>query len=339
MIELPSWYSSLATDDQLSSLYIHFFDEQTIIENNPNPEASILIGENKDMGNYQKIEFWFQPDSPAHIHVVIGGELDFMRLKLSPSMEALERFANTYILPGEKIPRLPIGAGILANVNRIREAQPVALASEEKKQIRFFIGLGDWDTMEGLENGLVTNPYIANYTICQATASGENDELTQHYTNFSASLYSIMRVSAYGGVFFYCFIEYIPHAYIEAVQEIKRQNENDYPFLNSIPDDIPLDVIGALASANYQQMFDREALLQNIEEGNIDSLLVLSLMVYPAEFEEVFLPLANHQEQKFRDFVAAEAAYRNVESILELALKNGISEKIQEHIQEILAGD
>jgi ankyrin repeat protein len=327
MTQLPAWYHTLR-QDPLCKEYGFSFDTPEKIQEQKSSEifeGKILIGASDDVGGYKAIQLWLDTSMPESLWFSFD-ESEFSKdfiFSVVPHIESLQKISADYVFPSKLIPS---GENVIASVARIRTAQPIRLNTEGTTEQGYFIGHGDWYDMVELENNLVFNPYLSLYVVCQATAENVDGNFTQHYTAYSSSLYSLIRYELYGSTFFYVFVEYEPAKDTRYVKQLKQTVLKGHP-LESVPDDMPLDVLGALYNPTLKYFPTQDQLIQEAQEGDFNSLLFLSAMTFVSQnFEEVFGRFAAHPDIRFRSLVAEEAWYRNKPVLMEEAIANGIEE-------------
>jgi hypothetical protein len=334
-LSFPHWYHVLLKDDRLASKSFEIFTQAEIQKKlevpSAQPEDKIQVGESEQFSNYNYFKLLFDPAHPDQLVISFNDGSHNMFFSIEPTYEALAELSDDYISKARKIP--PAG-DIVTNVSRIVKGVWIHLSDPNKKTVTYLLGQGEWDDMVVLENILAFNRFLSKYCICQATSIGQEDNYTQYYTAFSASLFSLVRMELFGTTLFYISYEYIPVSNIDFVKQLKSRNTDDENTRN-FPQDAPIDVIGSVLDLDVDEgtIIDLYALLDAVSKNDYNSLLYLSGMTYLDDnFEEIFFPLAAHPLEKFRDLVASEADHRESEKVLEEAIRNGISDEMLEEL-------
>lgn len=327
-----NWYETLLNDVRLDTIALTIYDQEEIndIIEESSAENFIEIGESEELSNFSRILLSYDANNPEKIRVSLGDVNNFTSFYITPTFEALANVYRDYIDGGLYLHPMP-GRGE-AMVMR-QDAKAVALSAPNKKEITFFLGLGeDWNsTMIQIENGMLHNPFVSTWPMVLATHHGNDGDVSQNYTSYSASLCSTYRIEEFGGVLFFLKVEYIPMTSDCAIQ-VKNANP-EHKLLQKLPNDIPIDIIGMLMGMGDTLLLP-EDLVQDIANNDFDSLLTLMLMTeLTGDFEAQFFPLASHKEQKFRNQIALAGKLYKSQNVMEEAVKHGVSEEVMARLK------
>lgn len=339
--ELPDWVSVLKKDPRLASIGFTIYDEEGFVAGNKGNGSRfsfrkkkngdfVMVGYSEKFSNECLVRITVDPERLNEARITLNEEACAIAFYCEPTFEALEKVYKDYVDEAKKIPK---DANPVACVVRLRKGDVMCLPSPEKKELLYYLGNGNWDDMVGIENGMIFNRFVNLYTVCQATTEGIDGNVSQYYTAFSASLCSVIRYKAFGSTLFFFSFEYMPadSSFTRNFKSIESENA----LAKQFPDDAPLDIFGLLRESKSNILSSQDDLLKKAQEGDFDSLLLLTAMtdLTPKKFDQYFLPLASHPDIKFRDFVANEAHSKNHQEVVEEAIKHGISDEVLEQIK------
>lgn len=331
MQNLPTWYKIIQSNKKLKDLGFNFFNPEKLAEEQETTlakekwiEGKIFIGKHINI-HYQLVTFWWDEENPNQITVAFGFLYDedyfFIYFALEPKVENLENLQKYYFTPHQEVFAFDESMSPLSHAARLRKAEPMAYTSTKAKKVIYYLGYGPEDAMQGLENRLVMNSFLGNMALCMATAEGVAHEHTQHYTQFSKSIFTLFRLKAFGTTFYYGILQYYPVPEEISVKTLKIGFLKGNEHLIKFPNDMPVDILAFFFEEKYALLEDKATILAKIAGGDVNSALVLAGMTLDEEFEEVFLPFASNPHEVVRNFVAEEAEFRGSKVVWE-AVKN-----------------
>lgn len=320
--EAPAWFSSLRNQPKLQALGFSFVDDASIEAQNLREEENyFLLASSEDLGQYQCVDLWYSAAMPEKLFVSLGDLFPWLHFPIEPTVEALGKVYEQYISPAKHLPE-PIYALDTPSAEelaiRYREAEAIAYTHKKIKRWSLFLGHKQAGSLlSDFEQGMLQNPYLSKTPICLGSFIHDG-RYSQSQSLFSCSLYSVRRESAFATQLYFLDIEYWAKPHRAFWQELKEHSElrTELPFLADLPEDFPIDALGAILAAGVRGPKTQEMLLGEIAQGNIESALILSVMLSDADFEQAFLPLAKHPDKKIRSIVEQEAKHRNSETIL-----------------------
>lgn len=318
----PTWKQNLS-DDQLAKIG---FEPYGGAENDPAFELVATVTVDKQLS--KNIELRYSPEDPEHLYLVIESEPKWLHLPFKPTPKKLAEVYARYVQPRLDTPPMAFGAELLAQTVVAREAVGrVRLSTEGVKKVAWFIGKGSYDdTMVSIENGYVFNSWLSFDSPRQATANGGLH--SQWYTAYSRSLVTITRTPTTTTAVFVLEVEYVSSFHEEFTKSVLEQHLKDTP-LESVPIDLPLDVIGFLYEIQSNVLATRDHLINLLKEGDTSCELLIACMTPDAEFEEVYLPLTEMDNQVVRDQIAREAMFRENKTIFAAVEARGISDDVK----------
>lgn len=332
MHHFPDWHKTLQSDKSLKDLGFHFFNPETlaeeqeaVLEKERWVEGKTFIGHHTQI-HYQSVTFWWEEENPNQITVAIGflyhETYFFVYFSLEPTVASLKSLQKYYFEPHQEVFAFDESMPHLSHAARIREAEPMGFTSPEAKKVIYYVGYGPEDAMIELENRLVMNSFLGNSALCMATAEGSTHNHTQHYTHFSKSIFTLFRLKAFGTTLYYGIVQYYPVPEEISVKAIKEGFLQGNEHIDKFPNDMPVDILAFFFEEKYALLEDKATILGKIADGDVNSILVLAGMTLDEEFEETFLPLASSPHEGIRKFVAEEAEYRDSKVVLEAVQKN-----------------
>ena len=319
---LPPWFSSLSQQPKLQALGFSFTNAAEIEQADISAEADyFLLGSSEDLGHFQCIDLWYSPTEPDWLYVSLGDLYPALHFPIKPTVRDLEQVHKDYMAPAEHLPEPLLIAGEpspqeLAKL--YREAEPVHYERGKMRQVSFYLGHSQkGDTLRELESRLWENPYLSKTPLCLGSYAHDG-RFSQIQSLFSCSLYSLRHETAFGAELFFLDLQYLPKKHGDFLRNLDGQGNlaQQYPFWPHLPEDLPLDVLGAILASGYGHLETEAELLAKVEAGQLEALMVLSVMVSDSDFSRVFLPLASHPEPKFREIIAREAQARENEEVL-----------------------
>ncbi|MBN2717120.1 MAG: hypothetical protein JXX14_14810 [Deltaproteobacteria bacterium] len=300
---------SFVADDELSVVagtdrYVTIATSQRLLPNN-----HILLG--VDMA------------APQRLMVGLNDFHKGTRFYVSPSESSLVQLEKILIHPAMDMPQM---SGQSGSSEVQRTAGVISLKDRNKKETTVFMGLGDWDDMAEMENQMASNRYISPFPLARATAPGRDGAASQYYSVFSASLCSLIRTRALEETLFYMHIEYLS-APADMMHSLQHGHPDNF-FLKTLPNDLPVDV-AALLLENEGCQETMPQLIEDVYNENFESLQVLCVLSHLVDrFDEIFMLLASHPNQRFRDQIAQEAFFNRSHRVYEEVKKHGISPDI-----------
>lgn len=275
-------------------------------------------------------------DDPGHLYFVFSDEdeLDWLKLPLDPTEEALRQVHAHYVEPALRYAKSQEGESVLAQVNHLREASGREELPGDKKTVKWLIGyLAYEEGMVGFENALTMCGFVDPAAIRQATSSGGN--YSQFSSGFSASLVTLTRCPAGEGGFFVCEVQYRPswhEAYTKGLLEEHRRYSPD------VPADMPLDVVGLFENVRFKRLTPPGVIRRAIEAGEGGHIMAYAVLFDDHEFEAAFLPLASSESEAVREEIAAEAMFRRNRVVFDAASARGLSAATKAQAKAVWAG-
>jgi hypothetical protein len=332
-----TWLPNIRQNNQLKLLGFVFFDLPTTWQN-----GRLHIGEIRDIAIFtEPLPIFFDAAEPDFCFVQVHPLPQYFPFSVPIKVNVMDiwQFKELFLDKMRSFP--PINANITTRLNALRahaEAVHYSMAFPEAtvKRLDFVIGIGDEETMIDLENTAQQNDFL--YSGAERLASMSGGKISQFWTIASKSLISLALNFDFTeeGAVFLLQIEYTPHPYTTLVQEIKQHLPNQ-PILSLLPDDVPVDVIGALMGFNFPHLgTEMEYFAGVLNDNDFNALLFLAAMTENDRFEQVFLPLTNHPNDQFRAFIAEEATARFCKPVIKKILATEKNPSIVAAVQQIL---
>lgn len=310
MLHTPTWLANLRHNNQLKTLGFVFFETPNRLLN-----EWLHIGEIHDITIFSApLPVWYDAEQADFLYIQLHPLEQYQPFSIPVKVNVTEiwQWKELFLDKMRSFP--PINENVEPRLKALRtytKAVHYAMAFPEEtvKRLDFVIGIGDEETIIDLENMAQQNDFL--YSGAERLASMSGGHISQFWTNASKSLISILLNFDFTeeGAIFLLQIEYTPHPYTHSVQEAKAHLKNEV--IDLLPNDVPLDVIGALLAFNFPHLGTEQEYFSGVlNNDDFNALLFLAAMTENDRFEQVFTALKKHPNQQFRDFIAEEAAAR-----------------------------
>lgn len=280
---LPQWHPVLAGSDELATLGFRFLPGDAEISDT----AQVRVG---DIGGFgaavaRGIGLILRAGEPGvlyarfadtygetlspdveHPTTSFGSHVPLVEVPVEPTVAALAGLHERYVAPGSTLP----APGPFVGARPKDPGERVMCHHENFKRVRIPMGLveaGDPEDPESaiddvveLERALVFNSFLAMYqwTLHSGNYTDTNGEpfrtpYTSMDTLFSRSLMTIDCQYSWAGCHLTLEVDYPPEPDRSSVAGLLAQLEKEHwPANDQLPDDLPYDVIGAIASMGVQ---------------------------------------------------------------------------------------
>jgi hypothetical protein len=351
-----NWLKGIQNSPRFLEMGFVIFNKKEFEESNREKDWGFagkrVIGTSQELPNYNQIFLFIEERNPDKLFFAFqaGQETDddFIIVPMRPTLEDFEQLFHLYVYPGSTLPQSGGMLNRLAHAANLQTAELISPRAENVQRISFMVAFDDFDaTMYELEDRLVMNPFLGACLSMATAEQSKNRFMTQYLTAFSKSSFSIERIpvlsSEEDNLAVFCIrIDYQPHPFEPLIAEWKTKNLQNHP-LHDFPNDIPLDVLGALLKTNFNVFWTQNMLVDclngvnDVEDPSAASIFLAS-MCDNVDFERVFLPLAAHPDIEIRTDVAAEAFDRKEigKNVLAAVLKNGISESFKSELLSVM---
>lgn len=270
------------------------------------------------LGQAKQLSFWGRIGDPRIWVQLVQGKgalgngrngIDYGFFKVPLAVDEIEEFAKTYFqsLEGFPLPSDPPIALVLATSNSLKEQpDPFFLNLPGMKTIRFFLGMGTLEQLHKYENGANVNPFLFELPVTLGTSSGGRH--SQYWSQFSRSLWTYEFHPRFGTQLMSLRLDYLSVDSGDFAQEMEKVQPD--PIWERLPDDLPIDLAGAMFEANFDQMKSFGQTIVEAEEGNYNSFLEALLCAPDSAFENELRPFMSHEKVEYRQFLAEEALIR-----------------------------
>lgn len=316
----PAWKAILTPEVIKSTGFEPFTQENT------DPDYQYVARAIIDETQSVYVDIWYREDSPEQLYLSLGvEEPDWLRLPIDATPDSLKSAYAAYVEPA-------------LNRSPLDTTSDRASLKGDFKSLKWNLGVGSHDgTIQSIENDLTLNGWLQMEAV--RLASLNNGIHSQWHTQYSHSLITVTReqVTEQDSVHV-LEIQYRPVTLHEAFtkQCLEQHADNLY---ESLPNDLPLDVLGFLARAPFPILEDSAQTMQRIKNGQQDYLLVLATLTSDEDFEAVFMPFTRSESEMNRNFTAQEAWYRKNQKVLDAAITAGINKDLQARIEAVQAAE
>jgi hypothetical protein len=210
---------------------------------------------------------------------------------LPPTASALASLHARYVAPGRSLP--PVGPFVSAGITGPEDR--IACHHEHHRRLRVPLGVipaDDPDNPEetiddvvGIERGLIFNRFLTTYqwTLHSGNyTTNDGEPFTTPYTSmetiYSRSLVSLDCRYSPAGCHLTLEVDYPPEEDTETVRALLESLSDHWPDNDLLTDDLPFDVIGAVAGLGIQ-LQPEHRLRGWIEEGDASTLISLYYVV------------------------------------------------------------
>ncbi|MGA8942159.1 MAG: hypothetical protein WB502_05505 [Thermoactinomyces sp.] len=197
------------------------------------------------------------------------------------------------------------------------------LTEESLKLASFYIGVGHYENkMIEMENHAAFNSFLHTDRMVMATADG--GQVSQWYTRYSGSIFSIYRIPEEDGRgIFYLFVHYRPCPFVKGKQKILENMSSEKESAGKLPPDVPVDVILALSGFSFEKLYTIDELKKEAIQGNYEWFVhLLGYLDCPLvqqedqDIERVLADFVYCDHQAIRKDVAALAQIHGWQSLL-----------------------
>ncbi|WP_181740389.1 hypothetical protein [Thermoactinomyces mirandus] len=292
----------------------------------------IVFAEASKLGYARQIVLAYQPLVENQIFAVFQGQSVYT-LAIPADLDEVCRFSEHYISPGWQINQKRLPSNTFPRVWRGTSQRPLApLTNENLKLAPFYIGVGHYENeMVDMENRAAFNPFL--HTDRMVMASADGGQVSQWYTRYSGSIFSIYRIPTEDGRgIFYLFVHYCPCPFVKGKQRILDQLSKEKKSAAKLPADVPVDVIFSLSGFFFQQLYTIEELKKEAIQGNYEWFIHLlgyldcSLVQQEnQDIEQMLADFACCNHQTIRQEVATLAQLHGWQSLLKQLEKQDVN--------------
>lgn len=295
-------------------------------DENTDPEYRYVARAIIDEAQFVYVDIWHSENNPEQLYLSLGPEdPNWLKAPINATPENLKSAYAAYVEPA---------------CNR---SAPDTTSDRVSLQGNFTskkwnLGVGSHNgTIQSIENDLTLNGWLQMEAVRLASIS--NGIHSQWHTQYSHSLITVTReqVTEQDSVHV-LEIQYRPVTFHENFTKQCLEQHADELY-ESLPNDLPLDIIGFLAQAPFPILEDSTQTMQRIKNGQQDYLLVLATLTSDEDFEAVFMSFARSESEKNRNFTAQEAWYRKNQKVLDAAIAAGINKDLQARIEAVQAAE
>lgn len=281
-------------------------------------------------------ELRFYPSDPDNLHLTFVGKPDWLRLPFTPTADTLQKVCDYYIHPGQDFERLAGQYSPVAHAASLQQGDGAIAPGEKDTVRRYFLGFyPDYDEpMVQFENAITMSGWASPAMIAQATADGDGGRFSQTFSTYSHSLITIERTQAYTSNGFVLELAYTPSFHAAFTRKLIDTHLKDTVY-GSLPDDLPLDLIGFVYLMGFEEFSSPSALLKTAPT-DVTAAAALSLTVHDGDFDEVFSALASRTiaDQPIRDIVASNAITRGNRTVYDTIAAQGLSPHVKDAAHE-----
>jgi len=228
----------------------------------------------------------------------------------------------------------PIGEAALSTWSREKTTANMELSHKSARRFKLYLGHSNYDWYGTLHRSFIFSPFVTNY--CFNEAAGEKGVwgAAQYRTWYSASVlnyegYTITKKI----MLYYISGSYIPSAFNSSRIIGKTTGE----FNKILPQELPIDVLGAIDTIGFTQIIPPEALLKDILKKNNKNwkapLEALYFMLDHSEFTKYADRILKSPNAKIKDTVAGRAILWQDAELAKKALKKGISKQMEKKLK------
>lgn len=241
----------------LEDYFFYWYGEED--SQNDSSEDEIVLATSETVGHGLNLCFKFVPSTgkfQVDFLVGFGTEVEI-------TDESFSYIRNTYLSPIiESSYNLPFGSSeFIAKSDQRASYKHKILHTEGVRTDTYFYSKGDFDDyMTKQENTMLFNPFLAHPPVSLASTNYWTvSERSEFYTSFSASLFSIIRIKGKGRgrnrSFFFFKLNYFPDPKAaKTINELKATTGLKDSVFTKLPEDMPLDVFGAITSCHVEDL-------------------------------------------------------------------------------------
>lgn len=326
-MQLPDWLQGWKWDQRWRETGFDFLDEATYLDELTqfmDGETDLIVfAEASKLGYARQIVLAYRPLVENQIFAVFQGQ-SMYTLAIPADLDEICRFSDYYISPGWQINQKRLPQNTFPRVWRGTSQRPLApLTKESLKLASFYIGVGHYENeMIDMENHAAFNPFLHTDRMVMATADG--GQVSQWYTRYSGSIFSIFRIPTEDGRgIFYLFVHYRPCPFVKGKQQILDHLSKEKKSASKLPSDVPVDVILALSSFSFEQLFTIDELKKEAIQGNYEWFIhLLGYLDCPLvqqedqDIERVLADFVYCDHQTIRQEIATLAQIHGWQSLL-----------------------
>lgn len=202
------------------------------------------------------------------------------------------------------------------------------------KKIIYFFGYFDMDMYSDLHRAYICSAFMANYCFNEAADKTNIWGSAQYRTSYTTSIlnYEGFAISK-KNMLYYLSSSYMPSVFNKS-RIIGRTVSS---CVDILPDDVPVDLVGAFDTIGLKKLFTADMLLELIlnekSKGRELLLEALYFMLNKEEFTKYFSIILDSTNIKIRNAVAERAILWKDKIIAEKVVKKGVSKVMEEKLK------